>query len=422
VSAHARLELVTRLGERAALSHDAARADDDPCDVAVIGAGPYGLAATAHLRATPGLDVRVFGEPMSFWQRMPAGMQLRSPWTASHIPDPARALSLDRYRAAVDHALDPSEPIPLDAFVRYGRWVQGAVVPDLDRRHVQLVEADGRGFRLLLGDGAEIRAATVVVAAGIAPFAWMPEVFRRLPATRVSHTAHEADLSRFAGRRLLVVGAGQSALECAALAREAGATVELAVRAAAIRFLVRSAALHRAGPLTRLLYASSDVGPAGVSHLVAHPHLFRTVPRAIRDPLARCSIRPAGAAWLVPRLDGVVVHAGVDVRSGQVVDDEVVLRLSDGRDISTDHVLCGTGWRVDVARYGFLGRALLAAIRRVDGYPVLDLAFGTSVRGLHVVGAPAAWSFGPLMRFVAGSPPAARALARALAPRARRAW
>jgi cation diffusion facilitator CzcD-associated flavoprotein CzcO len=59
--------------------------------VVIIGAGPYGLAAAAHLRAA-GVEPRVFGEPMAFWQRqMPKGMRLRSPWTASHIADPCGA-------------------------------------------------------------------------------------------------------------------------------------------------------------------------------------------------------------------------------------------------------------------------------------------------------------------------------------------
>jgi hypothetical protein len=48
----------------------------------------------------------------------------------------------------------------------------------------------------------------------------------------------------------------------------------------------------------------------------------------------------------------------------------------------------------------------------MDGYPVLDAGFQTSVKGLHFVGAPAAWSFGPLMRFVAGADFTARAVAR----------
>ena len=76
------------------------------CDVAIIGAGPYGLSAAAHLKAADGLDVRVFGEPMSFWERhMPKGMLLRSPLEGSHLSDPAGALSLQAYAAAKGNPL-----------------------------------------------------------------------------------------------------------------------------------------------------------------------------------------------------------------------------------------------------------------------------------------------------------------------------
>ena len=58
--------------------------------VAIIGAGPYGLALAAHLRGR-GVEPAVFGRPMSFWEEhMPKGMLLRSPWRASHISDPDR--------------------------------------------------------------------------------------------------------------------------------------------------------------------------------------------------------------------------------------------------------------------------------------------------------------------------------------------
>ena len=68
------------------------------CNVTVVGAGPYGLSSAAYLRAA-GLETRVFGEPMSFWEnQMPAGMCLRSNWGASHIADPKQALTLDEYR------------------------------------------------------------------------------------------------------------------------------------------------------------------------------------------------------------------------------------------------------------------------------------------------------------------------------------
>ncbi len=70
---------------------------DNSCDVAIIGAGPYGLAAAAHLRARD-VSVRVFGEAMSFWRHnMPTGMKLRSPWIATHIAEPRGRYRLDDY-------------------------------------------------------------------------------------------------------------------------------------------------------------------------------------------------------------------------------------------------------------------------------------------------------------------------------------
>jgi len=77
-----------------------------------------------------------------------------------------------------------------------------------------------------------------------------------------------------------------------------------------------------------------------------------------------------------------------------------------------DHVLLATGYQVDISRYRFLAPKLVASIRRTDGYPQLDSGFECSAPGLHFVGAPAAWTFGPLMRFVAGSEFTSRALLR----------
>jgi hypothetical protein len=98
----------------------------------------------------------------------------------------------------------------------------------------------------------------------------------------------------------------------------------------------------------------------------------------------------------------------------------VVAILDDGTELRADHVLLGTGYRVDLQRYGFLSPDLLGEVRVRNGYPVLRRGHETSIDGLHVLGAPAAWSYGPLMRFVAGSQNAGTDLARAVAPRRRR--
>jgi cation diffusion facilitator CzcD-associated flavoprotein CzcO len=89
------------------------------CDVAIVGAGPYGLSAAAHLRAA-GVEARVFGRTMEFWERqMPAGMLLRSSWNACHISDPNHRLTLDDYQ--VNRGTTLGAPVPLDSFIAYGR-------------------------------------------------------------------------------------------------------------------------------------------------------------------------------------------------------------------------------------------------------------------------------------------------------------
>jgi len=136
------------------------------------------------------------------------------------------------------------------------------------------------------------------------------------------------------------------------------------------------------------------------------------MPRGWQDRLGVRSIRPAGAAWLQPRLKNVPINTACAVTSAIPVNGHVRATLSDGSEKEVDHVLLGTGYRVDIRRCSFLAPELLTSIRQTDGYPDLDEGFESSVPGLHFVGAPAAWSFGPLMRFVAGTDFASRALAR----------
>jgi FAD-dependent urate hydroxylase len=388
------------------------RAATSRCDVAVVGAGPYGLAAGARLRELRGLDVRVFGKPMSFWESMPMGMLLRSAWESCHIGYPSGELTLDAYKAS--SARDFGKPVPLDVFVDYGRWFQHATVPDVDERRVELVENVGEGFVLRLDDGEVVRADRVVVAAGIAPFAWVPPVFRDLPSELVTHTSAHRDLSAFAGKRVAVVGGGQSALESAALLHESGAAVEVIARADKIIWLRGGTIQRKLGRAKPLFYAQTDVGPAGLSRLVAVPALFRRLPRPAQARIAHRSIRPAGARWLVDRLAKVPIKTGLNVVEAAALNSHVRLSLDDGSQREVEHVIHGTGYRVDAAGYDFLAPALVDQIRRVGGYPVLTRGLESSVPGLHFLGAPAAWSFGPIMRFVSGTWYAAESLQRAV--------
>ena len=111
------------------------------CDIAILGAGPYGLVAASHLKEIRGLEVRVFGEPMSFWDRnMPVGMFLRSNWTATQIAAPNDRFTLEAFETA--SGIRFAQPVPLDCFVQYGRWYQQNAVSDLDQRTIVKIERE----------------------------------------------------------------------------------------------------------------------------------------------------------------------------------------------------------------------------------------------------------------------------------------
>jgi NADPH-dependent 2,4-dienoyl-CoA reductase/sulfur reductase-like enzyme len=378
------------------------------CDVAIVGAGPYGLSAAAHLGAS-GFQVRVFGEPMAFWaETMPEGMLLRSPRAASTISDARGELTLEAYEAA--SGTKPEAPVPLSTFVSYGRWFERQLGATIDRRHVASVSRSNSHFDLTLGDGARLSSRRVVVAAGIGAFRKKPGTFAHLPSEQASHCYEQCRVGDLARKRVAVIGAGQSALECAALLHEAGGDVEVIARIPELRWIGQHGWLHHLGPVSSLLYSKHDVGPMGISRLVAYPQLLSRFPRHVREKIRTRAIRAAGSAWLSARLRKVRITTGRSVTSAESRDGDVRLRLDDGSERRVDHVLLGTGYRVDVARYAFLSRGLLGAVRQIDGWPVLSKGFCSSVHGLYFVGAPAAGSFGPLLHFVAGTDFASRAL------------
>jgi hypothetical protein len=370
-------------------------------DVLIVGAGPYGLSAAAHLK-NAGLGIRIFGEPMEFWaENMPAGMLLRSPREASTIADPKNAFTLEAYEAV--NGVRPVAPLPLETFVAYGKWFQKQLGSVLERTVVTQVSRQGSTFKLDLQNGSSLTSRRVVVAAGIGPFRRIPKVFAQLPPTQLTHCYQGVSITGLSGKRVAVIGSGQSALECGALLHEGGAQVELIVRRPILRWIGMHGWLHHLGPFSKMMYSKHDVGPLGISRLIAYPNLMACAPIALRDKIRTRAVRPAGSNWLPARLANVKKSIGVSVQSAKMVGDEVELTLSDGSQRRVDHVLLGTGYQVDISKYNFLSPELLKDIRQLDGYPDLGGGLECSVPGLHFAGATAARNFGPLPYFVTGT-------------------
>jgi hypothetical protein len=368
----------------------------------VIGAGPYGLACAAHLRAA-GVATHVVGEPMDFWRRqMPAGMRLRSSWEASSIASPNDAWSLDAFEA--ERGRQIARPIPLKDFLDYAEWYRDEAVAGIDGRRVVELERVDDEFLLRFDSGPPMAARRVILATGLNGFERRPPAFSGLPHEAVMHSADPFDPAGFAGLRVAVVGAGQSAIETAVLLAEAGAQVEVLARTHSIRWLRRSKFLHeRSGPLRRVLYPTTDVGPPVLNWIVAKPYLFRTLPLRAQARVAYRSIRPAASGWLVPRTGRVKITTAINVVAASAAAAGVTLELDDGTARAIDRVVLGTGFEIDVARHSLVRQHLAAGLQTRGGYPVLRFGFESSVPGLHFVGAAAAESFGPVMRFVSGT-------------------
>jgi hypothetical protein len=384
----------------------------DETEIAVIGAGPHGLGATERLRAA-GREVCIIGDPMSFWDTMPEGLWMRSRRDGSSIGDVTGPLSMEGYTEATKAVVEGH--MPLTTFIEYGLWYQRQVAPDVIRRQVVQLERNGRGFQLTFNDGTHLRAGRVLVAAGIAEFSRRPAMLRQLPTDLASHVADHGDYEQFRGRSVAIIGAGQSALESAALMHEGGAEVEVLARQPQVHYLHGDGLIKSLGGFAPLFYSPTDVGPIGISRLVSTPEVFRRLPRPLFDVIAARAIRPAGAAWLKPRLPDVPITTGAVVTRAIPDGDTLDLHLSDGTQRRVDHLLFATGYDVDIRRYPFLDRALADQIRCADGYPVLKRGLESSVPRLHFLGAPAARSFGPVMRFVAGSWFSSKAIAKTVA-------
>ena len=391
----------------------------DNTDVAIVGAGPYGLSLSAHLRER-GIEHRIFGSPMQSWRdRMPAGMLLRSEGFASNLSDPTGRLTLANFAAESGRDVGRyGTPTPLEAFCDYTSWFISSAGVDVEDVMVERLAKQNGSFELDLATGRSLRANRVIMAVGTTHFAYIPPLLRAA-GDGVTHVSQHSRPECFSGKDVTVIGAGQSATEMAALLAEAGADVRLVGRR-------ETTWLPEPPPLHRPLYRRIREPIAGLSpgwESWAFEHLaggYRFLPEQKRVYLAKKKHGPGGAWWLRDRVEGrIPVLTGRTLGSAApgACGVQLTLRGPDGADevVDTEHVIAATGYRVDLQALRFLDPTLRSRLRTLGGAPALSTGFQSSVPGLHFLGMSAATSFGPVMRFVVGTEVANPMLARYLA-------
>jgi lysine/ornithine N-monooxygenase len=379
-------------------------------DVAIVGAGPYGLSMAAHL---PTKRVRVFGEPMRTWRRMmPPDMIMRSTWERSNLSDPHEQGRLADWAAATGRPR--VEPLPLRMFLEYSSWFLEHFVKDIDEASVVGLEASKTGrYRLRTSAGDELDAQRVVIAVGVTPFPVLPNALRDVPSDRLSYAVERQEFSPLADQRVLLVGAGQTALESASLAIDAGAaSVEIVARGP-VRFHPDRQQLVSWLPdpirrrVWKVAYPIGGFGPPVVNLFALHPEWFAYLPARMQRPMARRMSRAGGSPWI---RDAVIGRATITENTEVVAategrDGGVIIRLSDGSTREVDQVVSACGYRFTMDGLDFMSREVRDAVRlRADGSPMIDGAFrSVSSPRLTFVGFPAEKTFGPVVRAVDGA-------------------
>ena len=317
--------------------------------VVVIGAGPVGLAAAAHL-AEWGIDFTVLeaGDGPAAAIREWGHVRLFSPWRYN-VDTAARRLLAEAgwvepdpqvlptgEQLATDY-LQPLADLPqLKPRIRYAARVAALTRLGVDR--VRTAGRDEAPFLVRLAGGEDVLARAIIDASGtwatpnVLGSAGIPAHGEADVADRVEPALPDVlgvDRARFAGRHTLVVGAGHSAantlLSLAELAQqEAATTVTWAIRTG-------SAARTYGGGDADALPARGALG----TRLHAHVDAGR-----------------------IELLTGFGVHALHRLPDGRV---EVTSR--DGVEIVADRVVSATGFRPDHS---------IATELRLDLDPILE--------------------------------------------------
>jgi thioredoxin reductase len=376
------------------------------CEVAIIGAGPYGLSLAAHLKAR-GIDHRVFGKALDTWARhMPRTMKLKSQGLTSNLSAPGNTSTLKSW-AAENGVPDHGAPIVLDDFLGYADTFRRRHVPNLEEALVtSLVQAPG-GFLLVLDTGERVVARRVVIATGLSHSAFTPGILAQLPAELVSHSYDHRDVTQFRNKNVAIVGAGASAIDLAHLLADSGANPRVIARVPEIAY---DSAPDRNSLLFSLQNPPSAIGRGWSTYFCAGaPLLFYRLPKHLKERAIEGHLNPAAGWFMRDQVEGrIAMSLGRVVEKAEARGGRVALTLwareGFAETLHFDHVIAATGYRADMARLPFLTPDLRSNIALAPGgSPFVFDNFETSVDGLYAIGLAAMEMFGPLMGYMAGA-------------------
>lgn len=314
-------------------------------DVVVIGGGMAGLTTSGTLKRYGVLNHVVYDMapkdregPWVTYARMDT---LRSPKT---LTGPCLGIPVLTFRAWYEHrfgvqAWDALGLIPRPMWMEYLIWFREVLeLPVENDVRVQKIDTSGQGLLKLTilrnGEAEEVLTRKVVLATGRDGLggAYMPDVIRALPEHLRAHSADKIDFAALKGKRVVVIGAGASAMDNAATALEQGA--------ARVDVLIRRGDIPRINKFT-------GIGSQGVVQgFVNLPDDWKW--RFLDATLSAQTPPPRPSVLRVSQHSNAFFHLNCQIEEISVYED--VLNLSTSRGgLKTDFIIAATGFNVDLA-------------------------------------------------------------------------
>jgi cation diffusion facilitator CzcD-associated flavoprotein CzcO len=333
---------------------------------------------------------------MGFWtDHMPDGMFLRS-GTDWHL-DAAGSATFEAF--IEDRGLSSADidPVPIAVFLEYAAWFQAQKHVSVLDRVVLRLECNDEGFVAWLDDETQIAANAVVAAPGAAYFRQIPEWATLLPEGVGAHTCDLVRFDELAGARVVIIGGRQSAYEWAALLAEHG---------------VEQVDIVHRHDTPRFEHVSWKFVDPYMDATIERPGWWRSLSATAQGEIDRKFWEVGRLTlewWLTPRLADprIRMWPGNHVVETAASDRGTFsAALSSGDRLMCDRIVFATGYKADLPRVPYLG-ALAGSLEVVDGFPVLDEAFQSSIPGLYIAGFASTRDFGPFFGFTKGCPSAA---------------
>ncbi len=319
------------------------RADGRPVsDIVIVGGGMCGLVAAFALRRGGMPNFRILDRsPEGFegpWETYARMETLRSP---KQLLGPALGVASLSFQAWFraqfgTAAWEELFRIPRPMWMDYLRWYRAVLdLPVENGVDVRLIAPEADGLIRLDTSAGEVLARRVIMANGRDGLggAVVPGFVDGLPRHRWAHSSDEIDFAALAGRRVVVIGVGASAVDNAATALEAGA--------AEVRHLAR----RKAMPTINKLMGIGSFGL--VAGWPAMPPEWRW--RFMNYAEAQQTPAPRNSTQRVSRHPNAYFHFGCDIAAMRDTPEGVRITTRSGRGFETDFVILGTGFEIDLA-------------------------------------------------------------------------